>query len=1063
VELLEDRQLLSGNPVITAPATATVVEDGSVTFSAANGNAISAAYGATGTATVSFSIGAFDGTLTYKSTTGLTFINGTKNGGSGVNVSGTQAAINAALSAGVVYKPNNGFTGSDTLQLLAENSRTGAVGTATISVTVTTAPPPVISAPATATVVEDSSLTFSKAKGNAISVVYAAAGARPDSFSIGATDGTITLKSTTGLTFINGTTNGGSGVNVSGTSAAINAALGAGVVYQPNKGFTGSDKLQLLAENGLNAEDGTGTIPIVVTTAPPTVSVPPPATCVANDGSVYFSKSQNDPIVVADAGEVGNNADSMTLTVSHGTLSLNSANLIVTGLGTNSITAIGTPANFNVALDDLAYYPNGGFLGPTDSLKVTITDPVDNLSASKSVTIYITKWTTLTASSSSSEQPLSPLGLSTSLLLPNGDLMVLGSGPNGGPTNTWYEITPVNGSYADGTWTQLASMNQSRLYFSSDVLPNGDVFVFGGEFASDGPYNNGNGTQYSNSAEIFTPPSATNPAGQWTQVASDPVVYPANTLAGQTQPLSMGGDQPSEVLPNGSVLIGNIFETVTNNVTTNGTEIYVPQFNANGTPGQGSWETGPNKYFTDGNEGSDEESWVKLGNGDILTYDIFASQADGQGEAELYKPSTNGGIGQWVNASSGNLPILTTLANGGNELGPAMLLPNGNAFFAGPTGITADYDPSTGKWSQGPTLPQVLLIQNQFNFVQLGMDDGPAAVLPNGDLLLASSPTDTEPNPPTEITPGPTFILEFNPTTNVIENVTPPSSLIDQSGNSFVDSMLVLPNGQVMLTDQSATNPVFYTLPSADGPKSSWRPTITSFTQNADGSYTLTGTQLTGLDEGAAYGDDEQMAENYPLVRLRNINTNQHYYATTSNWSSTGVATGGESETVNVVLPTLPAGTYDMVVIVNGINSDAMTFVVPMAIHRVTSNSSAAVATESSAGQLTSDSSGAVATESSAGQLAPAAAPAVLESGDSSSPGPVGLVSSVPNVAPTSAFGLESDFSLDDSPPTIRPASSGSKTSTPVSSPPLQFDAALEGAHGVQWAGLIAALDILSA
>ena len=263
-------------------------------------------------------------------------------------------------------------------------------------------------------------------------------------------------------------------------------------------------------------------VPIVVTTAPPTVSVPPPATCVANGGSVYFSKSQNDPIVVADAGEVGNNADSLTLTVSNGTLStLNTANLIVTGLGTNSITASGTPANLNVALNDLTYSPNGGFFGPTDTLTVKITDPVDNLSASKSVTIYITKWTTLTASSSSSEQPLSPLGLSTSLLLPNGDLMVLGSGPNGGPTNTWYEITPVNGSYANGTWTQLASMNQSRLYFSSDVLPNGDVFVFGGELPVARYGRRGNyatprqwhPATYSPSAEIVTPLRDDTPSG----------------------------------------------------------------------------------------------------------------------------------------------------------------------------------------------------------------------------------------------------------------------------------------------------------------------------------------------------------------------------------------------------------------------------------------------------------------------------------------------------------------------------------------------------------------------
>ena len=32
--------------------------------------------------------------------------------------------------------------------------------------------------------------------------------------------------------------------------------------------------------------------------------------------------------------------------------------------------------------------------------------------------------------------------------------------------------------------------------------------------------------------------------------------------------------------------------------------------------------------------------------------------------------------------------------------------------------------------------------------------------------------------------------------------------------------------------------------------------------------YTLRGTQLNGLNEGASYGDDAQMASNYPLVQL---------------------------------------------------------------------------------------------------------------------------------------------------------------------------------------------------
>ena len=54
----------------------------------------------------------------------------------------------------------------------------------------------------------------------------------------------------------------------------------------------------------------------------------------------------------------------------------------------------------------------------------------------------------------------------------------------------------------------------------------------------------------------------------------------------------------------------------------------------------------------------------------------------------------------------------------------------------------------------------------------------------------------------------------------------------------------------------------------------------------------LTGTQLNGLDEGAEYGDDNQMAENYPIVQVTDTKTGDVYYATTSNWSSVGVATG---------------------------------------------------------------------------------------------------------------------------------------------------------------------------
>src|SRR5207237_3631334 len=50
-----------------------------------------------------------------------------------------------------------------------------------------------------------------------------------------------------------------------------------------------------------------------------------------------------------------------------------------------------------------------------------------------------------------------------------------------------YRLTPdANGSYVNGTWTKLANMQNSRLFFSSVVLKSGNVFVAGGEYGDGG-------------------------------------------------------------------------------------------------------------------------------------------------------------------------------------------------------------------------------------------------------------------------------------------------------------------------------------------------------------------------------------------------------------------------------------------------------------------------------------------------------------------------------------------------------------------------------------------------
>ncbi|HZU38854.1 MAG TPA: kelch repeat-containing protein, partial [Gemmataceae bacterium] len=81
------------------------------------------------------------------------------------------------------------------------------------------------------------------------------------------------------------------------------------------------------------------------------------------------------------------------------------------------------------------------------------------------------------------------IALGTMLLLPNGSVMVNGEGPasqqknQSGASSSWYELTPDStGSYVNGTWTQLPSMNTPRRFFGSVVLPNGQVLIAGGEY-----------------------------------------------------------------------------------------------------------------------------------------------------------------------------------------------------------------------------------------------------------------------------------------------------------------------------------------------------------------------------------------------------------------------------------------------------------------------------------------------------------------------------------------------------------------------------------------------------
>ena len=443
-------------------------------------------------------------------------------------------------------------------------------------------------------------------------------------------------------------------------------------------------------------------------------------------------------------------------------------------------------------------------------------------------------------------------GIQTMLLLSDGTVMA--NGGSDSASKDWYRLTPdATGSYVNGTWTTLSPMSLERLFYTLDVLPDGRVFVLGGEYT--GPSTT---ETLDNTGQIYNPTTNT-----WTNITN----FPQGSF----------GDDPSEVLANGSVLAGYIF----------GPQTYV--YN----PTSNTWSAGPTKLNSDR---SDEEAWVKLPDGGILSYDVFDTE-----NAQRYEPSLN----QWVNA--GAVPV--TLETVDAELGPGFLLPDGRVFYIGGTSNTALYTPpatptGVGSWAAGPTIPG-----------GLGANDAPGAMEPNGDVLFAAG---------TPAFSTGTTLFEYDPVANTITKVATPAALTTtlNADYEFNTRMVELPSGQILYS--TASDQLWVYTPNGS-PNAAWRPTISSVARNGAG-FTLTGTQLNGISEGAAYGDDASMASNYPIVSFTDVSGNV-LYGRTSNWSSAGVQTGATPVTTQLTLPAADGtGAYLMNVSASGVISNNTLF-----------------------------------------------------------------------------------------------------------------------------------------
>jgi hypothetical protein len=103
-----------------------------------------------------------------------------------------------------------------------------------------------------------------------------------------------------------------------------------------------------------------------------------------------------------------------------------------------------------------------------------------------------------------------PSAAETMLLLTDGTIMI-----EQGDNQQWMRLVPdPQGSYINGGWDSnlVSKMSVSRLYFASQVLPSGKVWVVGGEYTGKGLPKN-----WSATGEIFDPVS-----GLWAAIAPFP-------------------------------------------------------------------------------------------------------------------------------------------------------------------------------------------------------------------------------------------------------------------------------------------------------------------------------------------------------------------------------------------------------------------------------------------------------------------------------------------------------------------------------------------------------------
>jgi hypothetical protein len=491
-------------------------------------------------------------------------------------------------------------------------------------------------------------------------------------------------------------------------------------------------------------------------------------------------------------------------------------------------------------------------------------------------------------------------------------------------TPSWFRLLPRGDGtfanmYINGDWSATASGDNAALapmigtgaapdsygplYFASVVLPDGRFIINGGEGE-----NSTGSCQTSPTPADSTKGSLFDPnANSWTSVPP-PGQGGANPWAtiGDAQGILLGGNNITGAYSAASYALQNCCDST-------GPQAFEMAV-ASITPRPGTTVTWT-QLSTGKVSANNEEGWVRLPNGELLTVATRPCAAPpgacNPTAAERFVPGANPPT--WV--SAGNTTTTLVSQNPGSETGPGVGIGfNMVVWFGSVNAIQLFRYPGTNNnWFAQTTFPATpppatcTLAAGQTQAVA----DGPASLLPSGNILVQTSPV-----------PGfnaPSCFWEFQSSTLSPSNTGPaaPTATVNQpqcnSGTanttnvqSYKGRILLLPTGQVLWdagggvyvtgsTRGPGSPPCVYVYASntTTDPNPVMRPVphINSISNSVltrgNNNYVLTGSMFRGVSQGASYGDDGSMATDFPIVMITNNATGNRCFGRTHDWQNT--------------------------------------------------------------------------------------------------------------------------------------------------------------------------------